>query len=238
MSGKHIALVLFALLITLLLIIPYTVILLFAPYLQHHSKNRFLFWINNYRLKSFLHSYYAPLKDKYRSWISLLLVLRLCLLIVFVSNSLGDPSINLFSITAAVIFFAYCRVLFGTFYTNWRYDALELFFLMKLGLFSVATLYVRSTSGNQRALADTLVGVVFLVFVAITVYHGWKQLTDSRCWRHTMKPKWQKYFHTKNEESSGAPDNSEQSEETKTPPKVPTTVIERPKVSNTDIETL
>ena len=113
MSGKHIALVLFALLITLLLIIPYTVILLFAPYLQRYSKNKVLFWINDYRLKSFLDSYYAPLKDKYRSWIGVLLVLRLCLLLVFVSNSLGDPSINLFAITAAVIFVLCCRVLSG-----------------------------------------------------------------------------------------------------------------------------
>ena len=43
LSGKHIPLFMFALLIMLLLIIPYTVILLFAPYLQRYSSNKFLF---------------------------------------------------------------------------------------------------------------------------------------------------------------------------------------------------
>ena len=226
MSGKHIALVLFALLIMLLLIIPYTVILLFAPYLQRISKNKVLFWINDYRLKSFLHSYYAPLKDKYRSWIGLLLVLRLCLLIVFVSNSLGDPSINLFAIAAAVTFLVCCRALFGIFYTNWFHDALELFFFMKLSLFSLATLYVLHTGGNQRALTDTLVGVAFIVFVALTVYHIWRQLTDSRWWRLTLKPKWQKYFHTKKEESTRAQDDDRKYDEPQTSQKVTTTTIE------------
>ena len=223
LSGKHIPLFTFALLITLLLVIPYTVILLFAPYLQRHSKNKVLFWINDYRLKSFLHSYYAPLKDKYRSWIGFLLVLRLCLMIVFVSNSLGDPSINLFAITAAVILLLCWRVLTGFFYTNWLLDALELFFIMKLGLFSVATLYILHTSGNQRALTDTLVGIAFIVFVAITVYHGWRQLTDSRWWRLTLKPKWQKYFNSKNEEDIIDEEDSERCIE---PPQVSTTFIE------------
>ena len=90
----------------------------FGPYIQRYSKNRVLFWINDYRFKPFLQSYYAPLKDKYRSWIGLLLVLRLCLLIVFVSNSLGDPSINLFAIAVVVV------LLF-----SWRCSCLEQFTL-------------------------------------------------------------------------------------------------------------
>ena len=129
LSGKHIPLFVFALLIMLLLIIPYTGILLFFPYLQRYSKNRVLFWINDHRFKPFLQSYYAPLKDKYRSWVGLLLVLRLCLLIVFVSNSLGDPSINLFAIAVVVVLLLSWRVVSGTVYTNWCLDALEIFFL-------------------------------------------------------------------------------------------------------------
>ena len=75
-DGKHIPLVLFALLIFLLLFIPYTSVLLVRPYLQPYSRIRLLKWIDDRRLKHFLRSYYAPLKDKRRSWIGLLLAVR------------------------------------------------------------------------------------------------------------------------------------------------------------------
>ena len=100
---------------------------------------------------------------------------------------------------------------------------------MKLGLFSAATLYVRNTSGNQRALADTLVGIAFIVFVAITVYHSWRQLTDSRWWRLTLKPKWQKYFTSKNDEDPGVQEDGEAGEPQQKCPQVPTTVVELPR---------
>ena len=90
-----------------------------------------------------------------------------------------------------------------------------------LSIITVCTIY---TSGNQRALADTLVGVAFIVFVAITVYHGWKQLTDSRWWRLTLKPKWQKYFDTKQKEESPKP--QENDEECRTSQTVTSTTIE------------
>ena len=70
LSVKHIPLFLFALLVFLLLFIPYTSVLLVSPHLQPYSRNRFLSWIDDRRLKHFLRSYHAPLKDKWRSWIS------------------------------------------------------------------------------------------------------------------------------------------------------------------------
>ena len=48
---------------------------------------------------------------------------------------------------------------------------------MKLGLFSVATLYVRNTSGNQRALADTLVGITFIRFFSYNSV-SWLEAAD------------------------------------------------------------
>ena len=229
LSGKHIPLFMFTLLVLLLLIIPYTVILLFVPCLRPYSNNRFLFWINNYRLRPFLNSYYAPLKDKWHFWIGLLLFFRICLLIVFMSNSLGDPSISLYAITAAVIFLLCWRVFSGTFYSNSLLDALELFFIMKLGLFSLSTLYVLNTNGNQRALADSVVGVALTVFIAIIMYHGWRQLTDSRWWRYTLKPKLQKCLNPRKNEnvSSAQQEESEHCEcEPQTPPQVSTTFVE------------
>ena len=96
---------------------------------------------------------------------------------------------------------------------------------MDLGLFSLSTLYVTNTNGNQRALADTFVGMVLIVFVAITVYHGWRQLTDSRWWRHTLKPKLQKYI-MKNENLLNVQQEHQSEIERQAPPKVSTTLVE------------
>ena len=146
------------------------------------SRKGIFAWIESQRLKLLTCSNYAPLKYKYRPWIGLLLVLRLCLLLVFVSNSLGDPSIIVLAITSTVIFVVSWRLLFGIIYTNWCFDALELFFIAKLGLFSLFTL---KTNVNQKDLADTFVA---FLFIATKVYHGWKKLTYTRWWRHKVMP--------------------------------------------------
>lgn len=109
LSGKHIPLFMFILLVLLFLFVPYTAILLFAPWFQWYSRKRMFAWIESQRLKPLIHSYYTPLKDKYHPWIGLLLVLRLCILLVFMSNSLGDPSIIVLAITSAVSYL--CSVL-------------------------------------------------------------------------------------------------------------------------------
>ena len=97
---------------------------------------------------------------------------------MFVSNSLGDPSI--------IIFVVSWRVLFGIIYTNWCFDALELFFIAKLGLFSLSTL---KTNVNQKDLADTFVSVAFISFYSNKSISWLEQLTYTRWWGHKVMPK-------------------------------------------------
>ena len=191
-SGKHIPLFLLALLVFLLLFIPYTSVLLVSPYLQHYSRNAFLSWIDNRRLKHFLRSYHAPLKDKRRSWIGLLLAVRFSLLLVFLANSLGDPGINLLTISITTFLIVSFKTLCGTVYTNWCLDALDLFFEVKLGLFSVSTLYIMKVKGNQSALSNTFLSVSFLVFSAIVLYHVQRRVVGSRLWKYSLKLKLKK----------------------------------------------
>ena len=194
LSVKHIPLFLFALLIFLLLFIPYTSVLLVSPHLQPYSRNRFLSWIDDRRLKLFLRSYHAPLKDKWHSWIGLLLAVRFFLLIVFLANSLGDPSINLLVISITTFLIVGFKTLCGTVYTNWCLDALDLLFEIKLGLFSVSTLYVRNVNGNQSILSNVFLSVSFLVFSAIVLYHVQRCVVGSRWWKYSLKPKCKKCF--------------------------------------------
>ena len=116
-------------------------------------------WIDNRRQKHFLRLYYEPLKDKWRSWIGLLLAVRFFLLITFLANSLGDPSINLLAISITTSLIVDFKTLYETVYTNWCLDALDLFFEIKLGLFSVSTLYIRNVNGNQSILSNVFLSV-------------------------------------------------------------------------------
>ena len=194
LSVKHIPLFLFALLAFFLLFIPYTSVLLVSPHLQPYSRNRFLSWIDDRRLKHFLRSYYAPLKDKRRYWIGLLLAVRFFLLIIFLANSLGDPSVNLLAISITAFLIVGFKTLCGTVYTNWCLDALDLLFEIKLGLFSVSTLYVRNVNGNQSILSNVFLSVSFLVFSAIVLYHVQRCVVGSRWWKYSLKPKCKKCF--------------------------------------------
>ena len=194
LSVKHIPLFLFALLAFFLLFIPYTSVLLVSPHIQPYSRNRFLSWIDDRRLKHFLRSYYAPLKDKWRSWIGLLLAVRFFHLIIFLANSLGDPSVNLLAISITTFLIVGFKTLCGSVYTNWCLDALDLLFEIKLGLFSVSTLYVRNVNGNQSILSNVFLSVSFLVFSAIVLYHVQRCVVGSRWWKYSLKPKCKKCF--------------------------------------------
>ncbi len=68
LSGKHIPLFLFAMLVLLLLFLPYTVLLTFGQWIQRKSAIRLFSWITDYRVKSFLDAYHGPFKDKHRYW--------------------------------------------------------------------------------------------------------------------------------------------------------------------------
>ena len=171
---------------------PTLTVLLVSPYLQHYSRNPFLSWIDDRRLKHFLRSYYAPLKDKRRSWIGLLLAVRFSLLLVFLANSLGDPGINLLAISITTSLIVVFKTLCGTVYTNWYLDALDLFFEVKLGLFSVSTLYIMKVKGNQSALSNTFLSVSFIVFLAIVLYHVQRRVVGSRLWKYSLKLKLKK----------------------------------------------
>ena len=128
LRGKHIPLVVVAVLVFLFLFLPYTFLLLSSQWLQALSHLRIFSWINSARLKPFMDSYHAPYKTKHRYWPGLLLVLRSFLYLVFAfqfSPQQDRISINLLVIllgTGGVQLWAWIS---GGIYRNWCLDALE-----------------------------------------------------------------------------------------------------------------
>ena len=165
---KYIPLVLIALLFMLLLFLPYTLLLLLGQWLQPKSHLCFLSWVRNPKVKAILDSYHAPYKLKHRYWSGLLLLLRCALYLVFAFNVTGDDSINLLVISATALG---TSGLVGMVYKSWYLYALELSFILNLGILAAATYHVNQSGESQADVAYTSVGIAFMTFVGIVSYH-------------------------------------------------------------------
>ena len=168
---KYIPLVLVVVLFLLLLFLPYTLLLLVGQWLQPKSYLCFLSWVRNPKVKAILDSYHAPYKLKHRYWTGLLLLLRCALYLVFAFNVTGDDSINLLIISSTVLGTSVIFGLVGMVYKSWYLNALELSFILNLGILAAATHHVNQSGGSQAAVAYTSVGIAFLAFVGIVSYH-------------------------------------------------------------------
>ena len=178
MSGPHVALFIAGMLATIFYILPFTALVALSPFLQARSGYKFLRWIK--KLKPFLDAYHGPYKDKFRYWTGLMLVVRLVLFAIFAGNALGDPQINLFA-TIMIVFLImiYCWNR-GNVYKNHVLNILDSFYILNLGIFATASMFLkasqRSSQLNQEILACVMVGSVFVLSCTILFYHLLEQI--------------------------------------------------------------
>ena len=178
LTGKHVPLFITAFLFLLLLFLPYTLLLLLSQWLQ--ALQKCFFFINDYRIRAFLDAYYAPYNGKHRYWTGLLLCVRCILFLTIVFSALGDVSVNLLSISSAVVgLLSLKAVVLGGVYKNWYVGALETSFLLNLGILSTGTYHVRYSGGNQAAVTYTLLSIAFVTFAGILIYHSYLQIRDT-----------------------------------------------------------
>ena len=186
LSNKHVPLFIGALVCLVVLFLPYTLFLIFSQWLRSKSgRCRILFWVNDYRVLPFLEAYHAPYTDKHRYWTGLMLLVRCALFLLFAFNALGDPSVNLLAIgsVSAILHIVY-TLLGNRIYKTWYLNTLELSFIVNLGILALATLYIRSTGGNQNAVTFTSISVAFATFIGIVIYHSAQQIKDTpQLWR-------------------------------------------------------
>ena len=186
LSSKHTPLFIGGLLSLIVLFLPYTLLLIFGQWLRSNSgRCRIFSWVNSYRMIPFLDAYHAPYTDKHRYWTGLMLLVRCALFLLFAFNALGDPSVNLLAICSAsgIILIAYA-LLGNRIYKTWYLNTLELSFIANLGILSVATLYIRSSGGNQNAVTFTSTSIAFATFIGIVICHSAQQIKHSpQLWR-------------------------------------------------------
>ena len=171
--GKHIPLFIVAVLVFLLLFLPYTLLLLFGQWLHAISHLTIFSWVNSARLKPFMDSYHAPYKAKHRYWPGLLLVLRFVLFLVFAFNIQQDPSVNLLAILVGTGMLHLWAWVSGGVYKNWCLDVLEGSYTLNLIVLSATTMiyHVSCSGGNELAVGYTSVSIALATFIGILVFH-------------------------------------------------------------------
>ena len=183
LQGKHIVLFLMALIVIVFFILPFTLLLLFAPCIQ--ASNHFVFKRLKMKLLPLLDAYQAPYKDRFRFWTGLMLVVRSILLVGFSLNILGDPDVNhLLTITVLSVLLC-CISVTGIVYKTTALSILEASFILNLLILSGWTIYNRhasngDSSDGQTALVCTSTGIAFSTFICIIFYHTYLYLTSTK----------------------------------------------------------
>ena len=169
LSSKHIPLFLFALITLLLLWLPYTAVLLSARWLRTQTHHKGLRW-----LKPFLDAYYGPFKDKHHYWVGVLLVVRGVLYVFFASFFAIENNVNLLLISITSLAIPIYTSLAGKLYKKMYATVLENVCFLNLGVLGIGTFYIRLVGGNQEALVTTSIGIAFLEFCGITIFHTYQ----------------------------------------------------------------
>ena len=173
----HLALFLVGLLTLVVHLIPFTGLVILGPTMQAHADYRVLGWVT--RFKPFLDAYQGPYKTKYRYWTGLMLLVRVFLFAVFAGNALGDPNVNLLTISLTTLILLIAWIKIGRVYRKSPLNGLELFYLVNLEITAMATLYLRATSDTntqQQILSLIMVGSALIVFISTLIYHSYSEV--------------------------------------------------------------
>ena len=104
---------------------------------------------------------------------------RCGLFVTFAFNAVGDYDVNLLAVCSVV---AGLSIIKGRVYEKRYNDFLESSFLLNLCIFSVATFYVsEEVTGDRQSriqsiLSSISVGIAFVYFIGIVVFHVYQRL--------------------------------------------------------------
>ena len=160
-------------LVILLLGAAYTILLFLWPLLVRLPNWKFVGWIRNPKLSSFIETYHAPYTARYRYWTGLLLFIRVIVYLTTAMNTSGDVQIPLL-ITALLVggllLLATVKV-----YKKKPVSVLEMVSLANILAFTLITSYFvgarPSNTHLHKSVAHISVSITFLQVLLILLYH-------------------------------------------------------------------
>ena len=170
--GKHVALVLVALLI-ILVGVPYTILLFLWQWLVRAPEWKVFKWTRNTKLNAFISVYHAPYNSNYRYWTGLLLLVRVLLYITASVTVSAGPQTSLL-ITNILIgsLFLIKEITGARLYKKSFLSIIETMLYFNLLALSAFSWYrFKIDAKKQTAVAYTSTIITFILLVGVIVYY-------------------------------------------------------------------
>ena len=173
-QGKHVALVLVALLI-ILVGVPYTILLLLWQWLVRAPKWKVFNWTRNTKLNAFVSVHHVPYNGKYRYWTGLLLLVRVVLYVTAAVTISGDPQTSLLLTSILVGSLSLIKEVTGArVYKNSSLNILETMLYLNLVALSAFSWYrFKNDIMKQTAVAYISTIITFILLVGVIICHAY-----------------------------------------------------------------
>ena len=173
-QGKHVALVVVALLI-ILVGVPYTILLFLWQWLVRAPEWKVFKWTRNTKLNAFISIHHAPYNSKYRYWTGLLLLVRVVLYITasIATSYSNNPQSSLLVTLILVGGLFFLNGISGfRAYKKSIVDVLETGLYFNLLTFAAFSQYdFKTYITNQTAVAYISTIITFILLVGVIIYH-------------------------------------------------------------------
>ena len=193
---RHLFLKVVTSLVLVFLFLPYTLLLLLGHRLYRFTGKKHWCWLN--RLKPLLDSYYAPYKNHTRYWTGFLLLVRCALYIVFSLSSASNSRLTIMPTFAVIGFIiGYLRI-----YKNTLINLVEASVCLNIILLSAVLSAETQTNHVIVVLVYSLVGLVFVVMIALIAYQfHLLYIAKTALWLR-LKNKWPRFRKKHSEEQT------------------------------------
>ena len=171
-QGKHVALVLVALLI-ILVGTPYTILLFLWQWLVRAPKWKVFKWTRNTKLNAFISVHHVPYNNKYRYRTGLLLLVRVVLYITASVTVSADPQTSLLIANISVgSLFLLKEITGARVYKESFLNIIETGIYFNLLALSTFSWYrFKMDTEKQTAIAYTSTIIIFILLVGVIIYH-------------------------------------------------------------------
>ena len=171
-QGKHIPLVLVAVLI-ILIGLPYTSLLFLWQWIVRASRWKIFKWTRNTKLNAFVATYHVPHNSEYRYWTGLLLLVRVAFYVTAsVTVSSNPQTLPLISIILIGGLFLFKSLFALRVYKNSLIDVVDTMLYINLLVLSGFSLYdFKVNRIKQTAVAYTSTIITFMIFIGSISYH-------------------------------------------------------------------
>ena len=165
----HIGLIIVALIFLILFWLPFTLSIVFVPFLRSKSHLRPLQWITT--LQPFYDTYFGPFKSKqqHQVWTGLLLISRALIMVVFAATSTTSPNFNILFIVIISVTLQTYSTFVSHLYRKWYVSLFEYLYLLNLCVLGGTYIFYQLRN-NDRVNSANPVNPVAIISVSIGLF--------------------------------------------------------------------